>query len=141
VVVVVVVVVTMTDRSPNVQGTSSGADSRGGSRASVARVRANTAHPLLRPFSLAVMTLATFMVVFALMMARMTASTGRIPGTVNAALVAESGASAVTTRTSGAAATAATPVQATVSEGPSAATPAIVTRSSGAAGVGRVGDD
>jgi len=133
----------MTDFDSNRGRTSTGADPRGDSRASVAPTRARTAHPLLGAFPLAVMTLATFMVVFTLMMARMTA--GVNPGvgssTSTALLAGGSGASAVTTRTSGAGAAGAAVVQPAVSEGSPAATSTIVTRSSGAAGAVGVGDE
>jgi hypothetical protein len=95
------------------------------------------AHPLLRAFPLAVMTLATFLVVFTLMMARLTA--GADPAlrasSNTAALVAGSSAGAVSTRTSGAGAQGAATVQATAAEGASATTPAVVTRTSGTSGV------
>lgn len=104
-------------------------------------------HPLLNAFPLAVMTLATFLVVFALLMARLTAGVDPALRTgASSALVRENASgSAVRTRASTAAATGgaaganATPIAA--SEGSSGTAPAIVTSSSGARGSGRGGDD
>ena len=104
-------------------------------------------HPLLNAFPLAVMTLATFLVVFALLMARLTAGADPALRTgASSALVRESASGgAVRTRAStaavpgGAAGANATPSAA--SEGSSRTVPAIVTSSSGAGGSGRGGDD
>ncbi|HYM55915.1 MAG TPA: hypothetical protein VES97_11170 [Solirubrobacteraceae bacterium] len=98
-----------------------------------------TDHVLLRPFPLAVMTLATFLVVFTLMMARLTAGSDpalRASAGSAAALVEGSGGSVVRTRASGSGAAGAATSQVAAAEGSSVATPAIVTRSSGATGVG-----
>jgi len=79
------------------------------------------------------MTLATFLVLFTLMMARLQAGADpALHASSGTALVAKrSGGSTVSTRTSGGAAGAgATPAVAT--EGSGATTPAIVTRASGA---------
>lgn len=99
-------------------------------------------HPLLSAFPLTVMTLATFLVVFALMMARLQAGADpALRASAPSALVAgRSGAAAVTTRTSGTAGASATTPPATI-EGSTAATPAIVTRTSGAPGGQEAGDD
>ena len=100
--------------------------------------RTRAAHPLLAPFPLAVMALSTFLVVFTLMMARMSAGTRTsLSANVPAALVAASGGTRLRTSASGgSAATAATTATATVTGagGPSAAVavPAVLTRSSGA---------
>jgi hypothetical protein len=112
-------------------------------RARTARQR-RRAHPLLGAFPLAVMTLATFLVVFSVMTARLKASgtTARPAGAATALLVPRSGGNGVRTRASGGAnATAiASPVPA--SEAIAATNPAIVTRSSGTAGApGATGDD
>jgi hypothetical protein len=102
---------------------------------------------MLRPFPLAVMTLATFLVVFTLMMARLTASADQSlrPGARTVALVQGSGAAAVTTSTSGSGASGVSGVssvsQAANVEGSAAAVPVIVTRSSGASGRSGAGDD
>ena len=101
--------------------------------------RRSARHPLLGGFPMAVMTLATFLVIFTLMMARL--SVGADPalrgGANPVALTAGSGAGAVTTRVSGASAATSAAVQAAAGQGTSTATPAVVTRSSGA----RIGDD
>lgn len=97
-------------------------------------------HPLLRAFPLAVMTLATFLVVFTLMMARLTAGADpalRSSAQTSSSLVEGSSASVATTRTSGAAAQSGVTVPA-AAEGASATTPAIATRTSGTT---RIGDD
>ena len=100
-----------------------------------------TAHPLLRPFPLAVMAFATFLVVFALMMARLTAGLHPAlrPGAITAPLAEGSSAAVVSTRTSGSLAQPAPAVQAASPEGPAATAPAIVTRASG--GTGGAGDE
>jgi hypothetical protein len=101
-------------------------------------------HPLLGAFPLTVMTLATFLVVFAMMMARLTAGADpAVKGATTAALVEPAAAgSAVRTRASATAGAAATPTVAPArgSSAPAPA-PAVVTRSSGRAGAGAVTDD
>jgi hypothetical protein len=100
-------------------------------------VPAPASHPLLAPFPLAVMTLAAFLVVFALMMARRTASTGpRLAGGHEAALVAGPGG-ALRTRASGAR----TGLLAGAGTGtrPAPASPAVVSRASGSTRT--LGDD
>lgn len=100
-------------------------------------------HPLLGAFPLAVMTLATFLVLFTVMMARLRA--GADPalhaGTVSALPANRTATGAVRTRTSGAGPSAAlaTPVAATGE--PSAGSAAVVTRASGAPGTAEVGDE
>lgn len=95
-------------------------------------VRRSTTHPLLRPFPLAVMTLATFLVVFTLLMARLTAGADpAVHGAVGVVTSAREGRSIVT-RTSGGAVT--RTVVAGEGEGEGQAGPAVATRSSGATG-------
>ncbi len=85
-------------------------------------------HPLLRPFPLVVMTLATFLVVFALLMARLTAGVDPVVGAIAAsARVSAGGGEALRTRASGAAALATRSVS-SAGEGRTAPT----TRTSGA---------
>jgi hypothetical protein len=100
-------------------------------------------HPLLGAFPLVVMTLATFLVVFTLMMARLSA--GADPavhvGTSISLGAARSGASPVRTRASGGGESAAAAIPAAGSGEASATMPAVVTRTSGAAGTGEVGDE
>jgi hypothetical protein len=110
----------------------SGATGAAQARAAVA---SEVAHPLLRPFPLVVMALATFLVVFALMMARLTAGLHQTlrPGAITASLTEGSSAAVVRTRTSGSTAQSAPAVQAASAEGPSVTAPAIVTRASGGA--------
>jgi hypothetical protein len=102
---------------------------------------ARRSHPLLGAFPLAVMTLATFMVLFTLMMARLTA--GKDPalqgrGTA-ATLVAGARTTTLTTRASGA--VAGTGVRQASAQGASTTAPAIITRTSGVGGAARVGDE
>jgi hypothetical protein len=89
------------------------------------------------------MTLATFLVLFALMMARLRA--GADPAlrasTSTSVVAAGSAIGAVTTRTSGARESAATATPATGSEEPSARMPAVLTRTSGGSGPREVGDE
>lgn len=111
------------------------------SRGSSARRRAS--HPLLGAFPLTVMTLAAFLVVFTLMMARLTA--GADPalrhGSTSALVEPASAGSPLRTRASGAAAGAsgaASAVPAAAGESSGQTTQAILTRTSGAGGgVGR----
>jgi hypothetical protein len=109
-------------------------------RAPTARQR-RRAHPLLQAFPLAVMTLATFLVLFSVMTARLKASAimARPSSGATTLLARPPGGSGVTTRASGGAATIATPVA--VPEGARATRPAIVTRASGIARAGETVDD
>jgi hypothetical protein len=99
-------------------------------------------HPLLEPFPLAVMTLATFMVLFVVMMTRLTVSAGTITrtGVTTATAMTGSGPSSVTTRTSGAGATAGS-TEVTASGAPAAATPAVPSCTSASDGASGAGDD
>lgn len=105
-------------------------------------VRARERHPLLGVFPLTVMTLATFLVLFTLMMARLTA--GADPalraGNSGAVVQAVSAGSPLRTRTSGGAGTVRT-TSVAASQGSSATVPAVLTRSSGGAGAGVGSDD
>jgi hypothetical protein len=100
-------------------------------------------HPLLGAFPLVVMTLATFLVVFTLMMARLSA--GADPAMRMSASTSlgatRSGVGAVRTRASGGGGSAAVAVPAAGSGESSATMPAVVTRASGAAGTGENGDE
>jgi hypothetical protein len=137
----------MTDRPPRSAGTPApptppraaplGAPARG-PRASE---RTRKSHPLAGAFPLAVMTLATFLVLFAVMMARLKAGVDPALRAGPSSSLAVGGAGAVRTRTSGGGEPAglATPVAA--SEGASAASSAIVTRASGASGGRQAGDE
>lgn len=103
--------------------------------------RASEKHPLLGGFPLTVMSLATFLVLFTLMMARLTAGADpALVSSANAGLVAKgSRGSVIRSRTSGGAVPVATaaPVQARQA---GASREAIITRASGA-GVTGSGDD
>jgi len=105
-------------------------------------VRARGRHPLLGVFPLTVMTLATFLVLFTLMMARLTAGADPALRAGNSAAVVRtvSAGSPLSTRTSGGAATAGT-TSVAASQGSSATVPAVLTRSSGGAGAGVGSDD
>lgn len=108
--------------------------------------RACPTRPLLRPFPLAVMALATFLVVFTLMMARLSASThlpiSSLAGVgTPVTLKGGSPAGAVSTRASGAGAAAVPVTSQAVAEGATPATSTIVTRTSGATGAGAVRDE
>ncbi len=91
------------------------------------------AHPLLQPFPLAVMTIATFLVIFTVLMARLT--TGADPALHHLAgtpaVTVSAGGRTIVSRTSGGGVTREAAV-ATPATGE--ATPALVTRSSGGAG-------
>jgi hypothetical protein len=104
--------------------------------------RRRRAHPLLGAFPLAVMTLGTFLVLFALMMSRLKASTSpALPSSSGTALLARpSMGGAIRTRASGGA-TAAIATSVAAPERSGATAPAIVTRTSGGAGAGGPGDD
>lgn len=99
-------------------------------------------HPLLGPFPLTVMTLATFLVLFTVMMARLTGGANpALNGANPAALVEPTAAgSPVRTRSSAAIGAGGTPTIAPT-RSPSATAPAVMTRSSGSAGAGAVTDD
>ncbi len=112
----------------------------GASKPSAAPARRR--HPLLSAFPLTVMTLATFLVLFTLMMARLQAGADpALRASAAGALVAgRPGAGAITTRTSAAAGASAAP--AASNEGSPAAAPAVITRTSGVPGEsGGAGDD
>jgi hypothetical protein len=115
-----------------------------GGRSQRRGVPARRGHPLLRPFPLAIMTVATFLVVFTLMMARLTAGADpALRASVTAGAISRpvgSGASTVVTRASGAGATVAAVSHGARGEGPPTAA-TIVTRTSRAAGSPGVGDD
>ena len=98
--------------------------------------RANGTRPLLQPFALTVMTLASFLIVFALLMARLTggarfAAAGEGGATPTAALVGESRGRTVSTRTSGALPAQSSPAPLTPSAASSTAQAAVVSRASG----------
>ncbi|MHB8242964.1 MAG: hypothetical protein ACYDHN_13365 [Solirubrobacteraceae bacterium] len=109
-------------------------------RVSTSTSRARTAHPLLGAFPLAVMTLATFLVLFALLMARLTA--GFDPAlraqTPVVRTIGPAG-EAVTTRVSGSKSAAST--QPAVVRGGTSGGQVLVTRTSGVTGVGGKSDD
>jgi hypothetical protein len=103
---------------------------------------ARNAHPLLSPFPLTVMTLTTFLVLFALMMARLKAGADpalRASSTTPVA-AASSGARAVITRTSGGRESAAALAPPAGSQ-ESSASPSVVTRTSGSPGATAAGDE
>jgi hypothetical protein len=99
--------------------------------------RARKAHPLLGVFPLTVMSLATFLVLFTVLMARLTAVGGSALSSNRSVARAANGIgiSGVRTRASGGGGSGAT---AALSGG---AAPAIVTSASGAGGAKRSGDD
>jgi hypothetical protein len=103
--------------------------------------RTRKTHPLSGAFPLAVMTLATFLVLFAVMMARLKAGVDPVLRAGTSSSLAGSGAGAVRTRTSGAGASAglATPVAG--SEEASSRSGSVVTRASGALGTREAGDE
>jgi hypothetical protein len=143
------VVGTMTDRpgttarppTPPVQpkGSTTGEPQRSAQRSAQAR----HADPLLGAFPLVVITLATFLVLFTLMMARLKAGTDPAlrASTSTPLASASSGTGAVTTRTSGGGESAAMGMPTTGSEESPATTPAAVTRTSGAPGTMEAGDE
>jgi hypothetical protein len=106
-----------------------------------AKPSAGRRHPLLNAFPLTVMTLATFLVLFTLMMARLQAGADpALRASAPGALVAgRPGSAAITTRASGSAGASATP--AAVTAGSVAATPVVITRTSGVPGRSGAGDD
>ena len=88
--------------------------------------QARKAHPLLGAFPLTVMTLATFLVLFTLTMARLNAGEDPAPRPSASLVARSSGAGAVTTRTSGGGDSAAGATQAAPSEESSDASPVAV---------------
>jgi hypothetical protein len=96
------------------------------------RPRRRSAHPLIGVFPLTVMALATFMVIFTLMMARRTAVADRALQSIGASGIVEAAVQGHTlrTRTSGTALAVPSPASGTSASGARA----VVTRSSGAAG-------
>ena len=90
-------------------------------------------HPLLGAFPLAVMTLAVFLELFTLMMARLQRGADPVLRASGASSLVEtaSGGSPLRTRASGGGASAATALPVAAGEGSSQTSPAIVTRSSG----------
>jgi hypothetical protein len=117
----------MTESDANTEAMTPRVNAPGVGRARTAAAQALGARPLLDPFALAVMTLATFMVVFALMMARLNHEVGSAPRSSGTAtpLVGGSTASRVMTRASGAGAAGGGAARVAPSEGPSAVTPPI----------------
>ncbi len=106
-----------------------------------ARRNPHATRPLLRVFPLTVMALATFLVVFTLLMARLTATThlplGALVGASSpVTLNGEPASPGVTTRVSGAAAARTAVSNSAVAQGASAGTATLVTRTSGASGTG-----
>ena len=118
----------------------------GSSHAPAGPTPASRPHPLLGLFPLTVMTLAAFMVAFALMMARMGSGVNppRRPGALAAAPPAAGGQGVITTRTSTAGAGAVAASSAPVVSGgqsPAGGVPAVLTRASGAERAGEVRDE
>lgn len=105
--------------------------------------RTRTTHPLSGAFPLTVMTLATFLVLFAVMMARLKAGVDPAlsAGTGSSLTASGAGSGAVRTRASGAGASAGTATPVAAAEEPSARSGAIVTRASGASGTQGTGDE
>jgi hypothetical protein len=105
--------------------------------------RARSAHPLLGAFPLAVMTLATFLVLFTVMMARLRAGADPAlrPIVSSGLLARSSGTGALRTRASGGGASTAVAAPAAASEEPPVARTAVVTRASGAQGTTGAGDE
>ena len=117
---------------------------RSGSVAQRKRSRERSGHPLMRPFPLVVMTLATFLIVFALLMARLSAGADpALRAGVSAGAISRpvGAATTLTTRTSGAGAAVPAVAQSGAAEGSTAPAAAIVTRTSGAPGASRASDD
>lgn len=128
----------MTERTPaESPGQTSPRAQLAGSDGTSRAPRAGGRHPLLGVFPLTVMTLATFLVLFTLMMARLTAGADPALRAGNSGAVVEtvSAGSPLRTRTSGGSGTVST-TSAVASQGSSATVPAVLTRSSGGAGVG-----
>jgi len=107
------------------------------------QTRARRANPLLGAFPLAVMTLATFLVLFTVMMARLRAGADPVlrPSTTAALVARSSGTGAVVTRTSGGGAAAGAATTVAAPGGPAVARPAVITRSSGAPGTRGASDE
>lgn len=112
-------------------------------RSAQGSVQARKVHPLLGAFPLAVMALATFLVLFALMMARLKAGADPSlrPSTSTSLVARSSGSRAVTTRTSGGGELTATATPAAASEESSETPAAIVTRASGVPNATEAGND
>jgi hypothetical protein len=134
---------TVTDRSGYAARPPASVQVRGPVRDPRRDARVRKAHPLLGAFPLAVMTLASFLVLFTLMMARLTSRANPALGaSASSALVASGGgAGAVQTRTSGGGGARAALAPVAASEGSARTSAAIVTSSSGAAGTYARGDD
>jgi hypothetical protein len=138
---------TMTDRSqtrPSSSPTSTKARATDGSRQDARpSAKLRKAHPLLDGFPLAVMTLATFLVLFTVMMARLKAGADPSlrPSTSVSLIAGSPGAGRVTARASGGsrAGTTATPVARSAESAVTSG--AIVTRTSGAPDMAAAGDD
>ena len=98
--------------------------------------RRSTRHPLLGAFPLAVMTLATFLVVFAIMMARLQGGLDpALRATAGSTTVVRGSGGAVVTRASGGAAPALSP-----SGAPARSGGPVLTRTSGSSGGGESDD-
>jgi hypothetical protein len=111
-------------------------------RGATAPSRARNAHPMLSPFPLTVMTLTIFLVLFALMMARLKASADPAlrASTTTPVAAASSGGRAVITHASGGGESAAKLAPAAGSE-ESSASPSVITRRSGAPGTTEARDE
>jgi hypothetical protein len=143
--------VTMTERTPRKDGRS-GPAAGGAGRTSSRPASARSSHPLLGAFPLSVMAFAAFLVAFTLMMARLTSAPGAgsspAPGASAATVLAAGTRTPLSSRSSGAAASAAPAAggagagSAVASSAPAASTPAILsTRTSGAVGAEGGHDD
>lgn len=95
-------------------------------RSAQGSAQARSAYPLLGAFPLTVMTLATFLVLFTLTMARLNAGEDPAPRPSISLLAKSSGAGAATTRTSGGGESAAVATPAAASEESSDASPVAV---------------
>lgn len=124
----------MTDGSPH------NTASLAGPGTSAPRSTRTRRHPLLAPFPLAVMAVATFLIVFAVLMARLrTQGITGVPSTAGPAVVERIGGVRVRATASGGLSSSATSAGAPVaSPGPAAVRPAILTGTSGSE---RGGDD
>jgi hypothetical protein len=136
----------MTDRPSTSAGTRTpprAATAGAPARSAPVPGRTRKTHPLSGAFPLAVMTLATFLVLFAVMMARLKAGVDPAlrAGTGSSLTASGAGAGAVRTRTSGVGASAGTATPVATSEEVSPRSRAIVTRASGASGTGGAGDE
>ena len=131
----------MIDAAPGREGRPGSAPGEAAS-ALAAPTPGRASHPLLGLFPLAVMTLASFLVAFTLMMARLTS--GADPALRRAAsaavVLAAGGRAAVVTRTSSGAPAARSTAALAGAQSGTGAIPAVLTRASGA-GAGRVSDE